>query len=92
MDKLRFIKAGYEDDKILSLLFLGTEFDSVVFQLDNFEIGEDIPDTTDTIMHFEYVVVSDTSGLEMIGEREAAFRNLLAQLVNQIIVEAVKDL
>lgn len=88
MDKLKYMYVGYEEMHP-SLQFIGTDFDSVIFQVDDFTIGDDIPNTNDCMMNFAYKIIH---GEKMVYERKQEFLDLLSRLVTQIVEDAVKDI
>ena len=92
MEKLRFVYHGMTHNDSHRLSFIGTEFDAVIFSIANFEFGENIPDTEDALVYFNYRIIKDDSINPVEGARLDKFLALLSRLVDQIIRDAVKDL
>lgn len=92
MDQLTFTYHG-ETDGRPTINLNDTDFDDVIFSIDNFEFGDLIEDTEDDAMvYFDYVIIENDPERPVVDQRLEDFLDVVRKLVDQIIRNAVKDL
>lgn len=92
MEQLKFAY-HYQFDDMSAISFVDTEFDNVIFCIDEFEFGDKIEGTEDdALLYFNYYIVADDYPEPLENERLERFLSLLRRLVDQIVRNAVKDL